>query len=242
MSIYFNFYLKFKGSTLAWQQAEKENQKDLCSSNDNQIMNLSINTELKEEEVKNEESKIEEIQKENSIKENEKKRSCQTLLLFDTENWSDAEDFDLDLNIRLYQKRKKTTKVSKKMKSRKTTEEIIDLSDNSNALQTKRNSPKSNSISRNYVSSTPTYVESTQPYLDPIPSNFNSSKNLHNSKPKQKNISKIFYGTRTHSQVSQVVNELKTTNYRPKMCVLGAREHYCIHPKVSLSQNISAEW
>ncbi|GCB64645.1 hypothetical protein scyTo_0014798, partial [Scyliorhinus torazame] len=45
-------------------------------------------------------------------------------------------------------------------------------------------------------------------------------------------IPKIIYASRTHSQLSQVINELRSTAYRPKMCVLGSREQLCIHPEV----------
>ncbi|CAH9066220.1 unnamed protein product [Cuscuta epithymum] len=44
----------------------------------------------------------------------------------------------------------------------------------------------------------------------------------------------IIYTSRTHSQIKQVINELKRTNYRPKMVVLGSREQLCIHEEVSL--------
>ena len=43
----------------------------------------------------------------------------------------------------------------------------------------------------------------------------------------------IIYASRTHSQLSQVVGELRNTRYRPKHAVLGSREHMCIHPKVN---------
>uniref|UniRef100_A0A8C5F3L2 Regulator of telomere elongation helicase 1 n=1 Tax=Gadus morhua TaxID=8049 RepID=A0A8C5F3L2_GADMO len=45
-------------------------------------------------------------------------------------------------------------------------------------------------------------------------------------------IPKIIYASRTHSQLSQVISELKNTAYRPKMCVLGSRDQMCIHPEV----------
>ncbi|XP_062484300.1 regulator of telomere elongation helicase 1 [Pezoporus occidentalis] len=45
-------------------------------------------------------------------------------------------------------------------------------------------------------------------------------------------IPKIIYASRTHSQLTQVINELKNTVYRPKMCVLGSRDQLCIHPEV----------
>ncbi|OZJ04668.1 hypothetical protein BZG36_02880 [Bifiguratus adelaidae] len=40
----------------------------------------------------------------------------------------------------------------------------------------------------------------------------------------------IFYASRTHSQLSQVVKEIKRTAYRPNVAVLGSREQMCIHP------------
>ena len=42
----------------------------------------------------------------------------------------------------------------------------------------------------------------------------------------------IIYASRTHSQLSQVVRELRNTRYRPKHAVLGSRQQMCVHPKV----------
>ena len=42
----------------------------------------------------------------------------------------------------------------------------------------------------------------------------------------------IIYASRTHSQLSQVVRELRNTRYRPKHTVLGSREQMCVNPKV----------
>lgn len=50
---------------------------------------------------------------------------------------------------------------------------------------------------------------------------------------KSGNTPKIIYASRTHSQLAQVVNELKATSYRPKMSLLGSREQLCIHPNIS---------
>jgi regulator of telomere elongation helicase 1 len=50
---------------------------------------------------------------------------------------------------------------------------------------------------------------------------------------KNPNFSAIIYATRTHSQLAQVVDELRKTNYRPRMSILGSREQLCIHEKVS---------
>lgn len=48
---------------------------------------------------------------------------------------------------------------------------------------------------------------------------------------------KIYFCSRTHSQLDQLVAELKTTHYRPVMSILGSRQQYCIHPEVSTSNN-----
>ncbi|KAJ9179137.1 hypothetical protein P3X46_010956 [Hevea brasiliensis] len=44
----------------------------------------------------------------------------------------------------------------------------------------------------------------------------------------------IVYTSRTHSQLRQVIQELKRSSYRPKMVILGSREQLCIHDEVSL--------
>ncbi|CEG49566.1 regulator of telomere elongation helicase 1-like isoform x2 [Plasmopara halstedii] len=44
---------------------------------------------------------------------------------------------------------------------------------------------------------------------------------------------RIIYSSRTHSQLKQVVQELKNTSYRPNVAVLGSREHLCVNDKVS---------
>ncbi|RHY19829.1 hypothetical protein DYB32_010166, partial [Aphanomyces invadans] len=44
---------------------------------------------------------------------------------------------------------------------------------------------------------------------------------------------KIIYASRTHSQLKQVVKELKQTPYKPKVAILGSREHLCVHPEIS---------
>ncbi|XP_066443525.1 regulator of telomere elongation helicase 1 isoform X2 [Eleutherodactylus coqui] len=50
-------------------------------------------------------------------------------------------------------------------------------------------------------------------------------------------IPKIIYASRTHSQLTQVISELKQTTYRPKVSVLGSREQLCIHPDVRKQEN-----
>ncbi|GMH35725.1 hypothetical protein BSKO_03593 [Bryopsis sp. KO-2023] len=49
---------------------------------------------------------------------------------------------------------------------------------------------------------------------------------------------KVFYATRTHAQIHQVVQEMKRTNYRPKTAILAAKQHYCVNSRVVKSGNI----
>lgn len=51
----------------------------------------------------------------------------------------------------------------------------------------------------------------------------------------------IVYASRTHSQLSQVVRELRNTRYRPKHAVLGSRELMCVNPKVKTSGSTSSD-
>lgn len=45
----------------------------------------------------------------------------------------------------------------------------------------------------------------------------------------------IIYTSRTHSQLSQVTNELKKTSYRPRFNVVGSRDHLCVNETVKRS-------
>ncbi|XP_047964909.1 Fanconi anemia group J protein homolog [Salvia hispanica] len=49
-------------------------------------------------------------------------------------------------------------------------------------------------------------------------------------KEKQRLAPIIFYASRTHAQISQVIREYKKTSYRISMAVLGSRKHYCTNP------------
>ena len=43
----------------------------------------------------------------------------------------------------------------------------------------------------------------------------------------------IIYSSRTHSQLAQVVKEIKACFYNPRITILGSRKQLCIHPEVS---------
>jgi regulator of telomere elongation helicase 1 len=45
----------------------------------------------------------------------------------------------------------------------------------------------------------------------------------------------IIYVSRTHSQLGQVIAELKRAHGTTKTVVLGARQNQCVHPQVSVS-------
>ncbi|KAK8294061.1 hypothetical protein V6Z12_D06G229900 [Gossypium hirsutum] len=61
-----------------------------------------------------------------------------------------------------------------------------------------------------------------------------SQPDVGSSESQSSNHPTIVYTSRTHSQLRQVVQELRRSNYRPKMVVLGSREQLCIHEEVSL--------
>lgn len=48
-----------------------------------------------------------------------------------------------------------------------------------------------------------------------------------------KRASTIVYSSRTHSQLVQVVKELKASAFKPRTAVLGSREQLCVHPTIS---------
>lgn len=51
----------------------------------------------------------------------------------------------------------------------------------------------------------------------------------------------IIYASRTHSQLTQVIGELRRTTYRPKIAIVGSREQMCIHPNVRELTSSSAQ-
>lgn len=61
--------------------------------------------------------------------------------------------------------------------------------------------------------------------------------------PQIPNIAKIIYSSRTHSQLSQAVAELKNTSYAKdvKISVLGSRDQLCVHPEVSKQSSNTAK-
>ncbi|XP_042384337.1 Fanconi anemia group J protein homolog isoform X1 [Zingiber officinale] len=52
---------------------------------------------------------------------------------------------------------------------------------------------------------------------------------------------KIYYATRTHSQITQVIREYRKTSYRVPMAVLASRKHYCTNKFVCTKANLDEE-
>uniref|UniRef100_A0A9I9DEW8 Regulator of telomere elongation helicase 1 homolog n=1 Tax=Cucumis melo TaxID=3656 RepID=A0A9I9DEW8_CUCME len=53
-----------------------------------------------------------------------------------------------------------------------------------------------------------------------------------NKSQKKKTAPTIYYSSRTHSQISQVIREYRKTTYRVPMAVLASRKHLCTNPRV----------
>ena len=83
-------------------------------------------------------------------------------------------------------------------------------------------------------------LQLSQARLNPS-SGDNFSTTINPSQAASKRVPTIIYASRTHSQLSQVVRELRNTRYRPKHAVLGSREQMCVHPKVKKATATSAD-
>ncbi|XP_062194619.1 uncharacterized protein LOC133897806 [Phragmites australis] len=58
---------------------------------------------------------------------------------------------------------------------------------------------------------------------------------------KKKNAPTIYYATRTHAQITQVVREYRKTSYRVRMSILASRKHYCVNKFACMSDNIDEQ-
>ncbi|VFQ82278.1 unnamed protein product [Cuscuta campestris] len=78
------------------------------------------------------------------------------------------------------------------------------------------------------------------PETDPSESSVTpQSTRTHEKKEKLRLAPTIFYSTRTHAQISQVIQEYKQTSYRVSMAVLGSRKHYCTNPHIRGEENVN---
>ncbi|KAI9203774.1 helicase C-terminal domain-containing protein [Polychytrium aggregatum] len=54
-----------------------------------------------------------------------------------------------------------------------------------------------------------------------------------NPNPPAEAVPTIYFSSRTHSQLTQAIHELRNTSYRPRMAPFGSRDQMCIHPQIS---------
>ncbi|GMI91400.1 hypothetical protein like AT1G20720 [Hibiscus trionum] len=84
------------------------------------------------------------------------------------------------------------------------------------------------------------FIPKTQPASIPT-SSVSEPRDSGNNKNKKKKLAPtIYYVSRTHSQISQMVREYRKTSYRVPMAILASRKHYCTNPHVS-KENIDEE-
>jgi Rad3-related DNA helicase len=60
----------------------------------------------------------------------------------------------------------------------------------------------------------------------------NWATNTKTAKEMRTQVPRIFYTSRTHSQLKQITKELRKTNYRPSSTVIASREQLCLHKTV----------
>ncbi|XP_010536478.1 PREDICTED: Fanconi anemia group J protein [Tarenaya hassleriana] len=81
------------------------------------------------------------------------------------------------------------------------------------------------------------FIPETQP-SSTLPGNQEQVQASANKKTK---IPTIYYASRTHSQISQVIREYRKTAYRVPMAVLASRKHYCTNRHVQGKENVDDE-
>ncbi|KAL3845893.1 hypothetical protein ACJIZ3_003296 [Penstemon smallii] len=82
------------------------------------------------------------------------------------------------------------------------------------------------------------FIPETQPSGNPAtapPVTTNSRKEKSRLAPT------IFYVSRTHGQITQVIREYKKTTYRVPMAVLGSRKHYCTNSYLRGADNVDEQ-
>ncbi|XP_034244080.1 regulator of telomere elongation helicase 1 homolog [Thrips palmi] len=78
------------------------------------------------------------------------------------------------------------------------------------------------------------------PFLDELKDSLNSVAGAEGNQPMSwgRFSPKIIYSSRTHSQLTQAISEMKRTSYaHMRMAVIGSRDQLCTHPDVSKEEN-----
>ncbi|RNA23419.1 Regulator of telomere elongation helicase [Brachionus plicatilis] len=80
--------------------------------------------------------------------------------------------------------------------------------------------------------------------IDPIRPNLINKSGINDQIDNNKKLAypKIIYASRTHSQLTQVIKELKMTQYKDiKTCAIGSRDQLCINPQVNQQKNYTTK-
>ncbi|XP_077295198.1 ATP-dependent DNA helicase DDX11 [Arctopsyche grandis] len=163
------------------------------------------------------------------------------------DDWVSGEYNKIQKNLQITTFQKKLDKFNSR------TEKIEKLRQRKNVKQLNKNSAKYNWSSQKDIEkfkkdTSKTDVEDTNEDLgavdiiedsdlildEVIPSEFDEEDELIDEQDNQDSVTKIFFCSRTHSQLSQFVNEIKKTSYHSNISVisLASRQQYCINPSV----------
>ncbi|KAJ4967111.1 hypothetical protein NE237_018960 [Protea cynaroides] len=86
------------------------------------------------------------------------------------------------------------------------------------------------------------FIPEPEPSGNSIPGTLQPSPSGMNSRgQKKKTTPIIYYASRTHSQISQLIREYRKTSYRVPMAVLASRKHYCTNKHICGQENIDEE-
>ncbi|XP_019099113.1 PREDICTED: Fanconi anemia group J protein homolog [Camelina sativa] len=83
------------------------------------------------------------------------------------------------------------------------------------------------------------FIPETQPSDTPAAST--KVEQAETATKKRTKIPTIYYASRTHSQITQVIREYRKTGYRVPMAVLASRKHYCTNRNVHGKDNVDDE-
>lgn len=76
----------------------------------------------------------------------------------------------------------------------------------------------------------PTQLQGLDPYrAGGFLEDFRGSLENADDFPHQRRPGRVFYSSRTHAQLTQVIRELKTSGYTPRMTMLASRNEYCLN-------------
>ncbi|XP_032401150.1 Fanconi anemia group J protein isoform X1 [Xiphophorus hellerii] len=143
-------------------------------------------------------------------------------------------DFNKDEDFRPDRKRIRTAEY-KSHKRQRTQQGVIFIDDEPD-LESETSGPQSwKTASTHQAAGLSSSCSSSEPCSRcPCASVKDNLKNKDKDKDGSKKIPKIFFGTRTHKQITQIAHELKRTVYSGvHMTILSSRDHTCVNPDVA---------